>query len=109
MTERQIALKDRIGDLMEILDVILDNGIVGVEPDENDSRSYSIHCLSDALGGLAAQVRSPAENDEIAAFEETFSDERRHILKIIGRLAEMAASTTDEDDATDILAAANGD
>jgi ABC-type transporter Mla subunit MlaD len=109
MTERQIALKDRIGDLMEILDVILDNGIVGVEPDENDSRCYSIQGLSDALGGLAAQVRSPAEND-IAEFEETFADERRHILKIIGRLAEMAASATGEDDdAKDVLAVANGD
>jgi hypothetical protein len=106
MSERQIALKDRIGDLIEILDVILDNCIVGVEPDENDSRSYSILGLSDALGGLVARVTS-SDEDEIAALEETFADERRHILKIIGRLAEMAASATGE--AKDVLAAAARD
>jgi hypothetical protein len=91
MTERQIALRDRIGDLMEVLDVILDNGIVGVEPDENDSRSYSIQALSETLGGLDAELRT-SDKSEIASLEETFAEERRHILKIIGRLSGMAVA-----------------
>jgi hypothetical protein len=92
MTERQIALRDRIGDLMEVLDVILDNGIVGVEPDKNDSNSYSIQALSEMLGGLSAELRASDER-EIASLEETFADERRHILKIIGRLVGTAVET----------------
>jgi hypothetical protein len=91
MTERQIALRDRIADLMEILDVILDNGIVGIEPDEKDGRSYSIQALSESLSGLNAELRSSDES-ELASLEETFADERRHILKIIGRVTDMAVS-----------------
>ena len=91
MTERQMALRDRIADLMEILDVILDNGIVGVEPDKNDSRSYSIQALSQILSGLDAELRSTDEG-ELALLEETFAGERRHILKIVGRVTEMAVS-----------------
>jgi hypothetical protein len=91
MTERQLALRDRIADLMEVLDVILDNGIVGVEPEEGDSHSYSIQALSEILGGLNAELRS-SDEDEVGALEETFAEERKHILKIIGRVAGMAVA-----------------
>jgi hypothetical protein len=114
MTERQIALRDRIGDLMEILDVILDNGIVAVEPDEADHRSYSIQALSETLGGLESELRTSNES-EIASLEETFAEERRHILKIIGRLTGMAvaaataAVAASAKEPKDALAAVAGD
>jgi hypothetical protein len=91
MTERQMALRDRIADLMEVLDVILDNGIVGVEPDEEDGRSYSIQALSDILSGLDGELRT-SDDSEVASLEETFAEERRHIVKIVGRVAAMAVA-----------------
>jgi hypothetical protein len=99
MSERQIALNDRIGDLMELLDVLLDKGIVGVtvETPGNGNLPYDIRGVSDTLAGLAAEVAS-SDATEIAALEEAFADERRHVMRIIGRLAEMAASPPSEDD-----------
>ena len=101
MTERQAALKDRIGDLMELLDVLLDKGIarVAFEGGGNDGQSYSIHGTVDILAGMASQVVT-SDNDEISGFEEAFNDERRQVLKIVARLAETATSMPWEENLT---------
>jgi len=94
MSNRQFALKSKIGELMMLLDAIQAKGIesVPVKIDTNETRTYTVGGLKDALDGLMAELISSAESI-IPALEERYEHDRADVFRMVGSLAEIVAST----------------
>ena len=94
MSNRQFALKSKIGELMTLLEKIQAKGIesVPVRIDADEIRTYSVGGLQDGLNSLMAELISSAE-PTIPSLEEKYEHDRADIFRIVGMLAEIVAST----------------
>lgn len=94
MSNRQFALKSKIGELMTLLETIQSKGIesVPVKIDTNETRTYTVGGLKDALNGLMAELISSPES-VIPTLEERYEHDRADVFRIVGSLAEIVAST----------------
>jgi len=94
MTDRRFVLKTKITHLMDFLQAIRSGGLVSlvVQIENGESRTYNVLGIHDALSTLANEI---ASSDEIgiAPLEEIFEHDREDVLRIVGKLAQMAAST----------------
>jgi hypothetical protein len=99
MIDRQSALKSKIGELMALLETIRANHIQSlvVKIDTQEARTYSVDGLRDALSNLASEVNSASEAT-IKAIEEKYEHDRADVLRIVGRLAEIVATTSTGDE-----------
>jgi hypothetical protein len=95
MSNRQFALKSKIGELMTLLETIKAKGIesVDVRIDTNEIRTYTVGGLSDALSNLTTELISSTDAT-IAILEEKYEHDRADVFRIVGRLAEIVASTS---------------
>jgi hypothetical protein len=95
MSDRQFALKSKIGELMALLETIRANRIqsVSVQIDTGETRIYSVDGISDALSSLETEVISSSES-AIAALEEKYEHDRVDVFRIVGKLAEIVAATS---------------
>ena len=95
MSHRQLALRSKIGELMALLDTIRANHIhsMVVQIETHEARSYSVDGLRDALTNLVSEVNSSSEAN-IDLVERKYEHDRADVLRIVGRLAEIAASTS---------------
>jgi len=95
MSNRQFALKSKIGELITLLETIKSKGIqsVDVRIDTNEIRTYTIGGLSDALSSLTTELISSTDST-IATLEEKYEHDRADVFRIVGRLAEIVASTS---------------
>jgi hypothetical protein len=101
MSDRQFALKSKIGELRALLETIQANGVqsVVVHTAANEPRTYNIEGIRDAINNLFAEIISSPES-AIPILEEKYEHDRADVLRIIGRLAEMAASASGVDSST---------
>jgi hypothetical protein len=99
MSDRQLALRSKIGELMALLEAIQSKHIqsMAVQIDAGDTRTYSIDGLRDALSSLVSEVNSSAEST-IDAIEEKYEHDRADVLRIVGRLAEIVAASATGDE-----------
>jgi hypothetical protein len=98
MSDRQLALKSKIDELMALLETIQSKHIqsMDVQIDAGDTRTYSIDGLRDALSGLVSEVNSSTEST-INTIEEKYEHDRTDVLRIVGRLAEIVAASASGD------------
>jgi len=94
MSNRQFALKSKIGKLVTLLETIQAKGIesVPVKIDTSEARTYTVGGLKDALDSLMAELVSSAEST-IPSLEEKYGHDRADVFRIVGALAEIVAST----------------
>jgi hypothetical protein len=94
MSNRQFALKSKIGELMTLLETIQAKRIesVPVKIDTNEIRTYSVGGLKDGLDSLMAELISSSEST-IASLEEKYEHDRADVFRIVGTLAEIVAAT----------------
>jgi len=94
MSNRQFALKSKIGELMMLLETIRVKGIesVPVRIDTDEIRTYSVGGLKDGLDSLMAELISSSESN-IPSLEEKYEHDRADVFKLVGTLAEIVAST----------------
>jgi flagellar motor component MotA len=95
MSNRQFALKSKVGELMTLLETIKAKGIesVDVRIDTNEIRTYTVGGLRDALSNLTTELISSTDST-IATLEERYEHDRADVFRIVGRLAETVASTS---------------
>jgi hypothetical protein len=94
MSDRQLALRSKISELMALLETIQSEHIesLSVQITAGDTRRYSIDGLRDALSSLMSEVNSSSEAT-INAIEEKYEHDRADVLRIVGRLAEIVAAS----------------
>src|SRR5690242_8579730 len=94
MSNRQFALKSKIGELIALLDTIQGKGIesVPVKIDTNETRTYTVGGLKDALNGLMAELISSSESI-VPSLEERYEHDRMDVFRMVGTLAEIVAAT----------------
>lgn len=94
MSNRQFALKSKIGELIALLETIQGKGIesVPVKIDTNETRTYTVGGLKDALNGLMAELISSSESI-VPSLEEKYEHDRMDVFRMVGALAEIVAST----------------
>jgi len=95
MTDRQLTLQSKIGELIVLLETIQSKHIqsMAVQIDTQDLRTYSVDGLLDALSSLMGEVNAASEAT-MHAMEEKYEHDRADVLRIIGRLAEIVAATS---------------
>ena len=95
MTDRQLALKSKVGELIVLLETIQSKHIqsMAVQIDTQELRTYSVDGLLDALSSLIGEVNAASEAT-IHALEEKYEHDRADVLRIVGRLAEIVAATS---------------
>lgn len=99
MSDRQLALRSKIGELMALLETIQSKHIqsMAVLIDDGNARTYSIVGLRDALSGLVGEVNASSEST-ISAIEEKYEHDRADVLRIVGRLSEIVAASATGDE-----------
>ena len=95
MTDRQLALRSKIGELILLLETIQSKHIQSmvVKIDTQDFRTYSVDGLLDALSGLIGEANGASEAT-INAMEQKYEHDRADVLRIVARLAEIVAATS---------------
>ena len=80
MSNRQLALKSKIGELATLLETIQAKGIesVPVRIDTNEIRDYSVGGLKDGLNKLMAELISSPESN-IPSLEEKYEHDRADV------------------------------
>ena len=108
MDERQNALQSRIADLMHILDAIRTNGVISivVQTDRNESRTYNIRGLYEALNELQADAVN-ADANTLTTLEGIYEHDKEDVARIAGKLAAMAATAPGDDRVIDVVAKPN--
>jgi hypothetical protein len=93
MSNRQFALKSKIGELMTLLETIQAKGIesVPVKIDTAEIRTYSVGGLKDGFNSLMAELVSSADST-IPSLEEKYEHDRADVFRIVGTLADIVAS-----------------
>lgn len=94
MSNRQFALKSKIGELMTLLDTVEARGIesVPVKIDTGETRTYTVGGLKDALSGLMAELISSSEAT-ITTLEERYEHDRADVFRMVGTLAGIVAAS----------------
>jgi hypothetical protein len=95
MSDRQLALKSKIGELMALLETIQSKHIqsMAVQIDTQELRTYSVDGLLDALSSLLGELNAASEAT-IHAMEQKYEHDRADVLRIVGRLAGIVASAS---------------
>jgi hypothetical protein len=94
MSNRQFALKSKIGELMTLLETIQAKGIesIPVQIDTSEIRTYSVGGFKDGLNSLMGELISSSESN-VPTLEEKYEHDRADVFRMVGALAEIVAST----------------